>query len=118
MTEAGKRPYKQIRLEEAVADAQLKDALATFDEPWQPQKARLQMAGYLAFGLLGLFALTVACSGAVITALVITSTMPNTSGDPTKGIEQMIQFVTTLLPYIATPLGVALGYFFKESKEE
>jgi hypothetical protein len=116
MAEKGS-PYKQVRPEEAITDQQLREDLSKLDEPWQPEKARFRMASVLAIGLLILFGLTVACSGVVITTLVITCAITGISSEnPTVVIDKMLQFVTTLIPYIATPLGIALGYFFRESQ--
>jgi hypothetical protein len=115
-----KSVYKQISLEQEIDQVQGKE----LSEPWkgQIQKARFWMAGYLAFGLLLLFGLTICCSGSVITSLVVTNAVTNalnkTSSNPQGGITQMTDFVVTLLPYVATPLGIALGYFFKGSSEE
>jgi len=112
-------PYKQVRLEEATTDAQAKQAISALDQPWQPERrARFTMASRLAYGLLGLFGLTIVCNGATITILIITSAIPGTPSDLAGTIEQMLKFVTTLLPYIATPLGVALGYFFRDARTE
>jgi hypothetical protein len=117
-----KDSYKQIRLEEAVTNAQLREDLSALDQPWQLGKARFKIAGRLAYGLLIIFGLTVACNGAVIIALVIACTISSALSEngisPTTGVDPMLTFITTLLPYIATPLGVALGYFFRESQEE
>jgi hypothetical protein len=111
-------PYKQVRLEDAVTDTQLKREISALDQPWQPERARFKMASRLAYGLLGLFALTIACSGIVITIMIVTSAVSKSSDNLIKGMEQMMTFITTLLPYIATPLGVALGYFFREPRNE
>jgi hypothetical protein len=117
MAEAEKEsPYQQVSLKDAVADAQVKRSLSALDEPWA-QKARLRTASVLAIGLLVLFGLTIACSGIVITTLVITSASSN-KPDATNEIGQMVNFATVLLPYIATPLGVALGYYFRETQVE
>jgi uncharacterized BrkB/YihY/UPF0761 family membrane protein len=112
-----KSPYKQVSLEDAVADTQAKHSLSALDEPWQAKKARLRTASILAIGLLVLFGLTIACSGIVITTLVIASASSN-KPDATNEIGQMVNFATVLLPYIATPLGVALGYYFRETQVE
>jgi len=111
-------PYKQVRLEDAVTDTKLKKEISALDQPWQPERARFKMASRLAYGLLGLFALTIVCSGIVITIMIITSAVSKSSDNLIKGMEQMMTFITTLLPYIATPLGVALGYFFREPRNE
>jgi len=108
-------PYKQIRPEDMVTDEKMKEALSALEQPWQPEKARFTMASVLAIGLLVLFGLTVACSSTVIVSLVITSALPSASNaNPGEAIDQMLQFVTTLIPYIATPLGIALGFFFRD----
>ena len=118
MAEIGS-PYKKVSLEEATPDTQLREDLSSLDKPWQSERARFKMASRLAYGLLGLFALTIACSGTVITTLVVTYAIPGTGGGhPADAIAQMLQFVTTLIPYIAMPLGVALGYFFREPRSE
>jgi hypothetical protein len=98
------RPYKQVRPEEAVTDKQLKEDLSKLDEPWQPKRAHFTMASILVIGLLTLFRLTIACSGLVITALVLVCAIPGTaSSNPADAIAQMLEFVTRLIPYIATP---------------
>lgn len=110
--------YKQVSLKEAVANMQTRDDLSGLDEPWLAQ-ARLQMAGRLAIGLLILFGITIACSGTIIALLVITPLISDrVTGNSTAGITQTMEFATMLLPYIATPLGVALGYFFRENEVE
>jgi len=111
-------PYKQVRLEEATTDTQAKQAISALDEPWQPKRAHFTMASRLAYGLLILFGLTIVCNGTTITTLIITSAIPGAPSDLAGTIEQMLKFVTTLLPYIATPLGVALGYFFRDARTE
>ena len=103
--------YKQVRIEDAITDAKTKMDLSALDKPWQPERARFKMASRLAYGLLGLFALTIACSGIVITTLVVTSVILKNADILITGMEQMLRFITTLLPYIATPLGVALILF-------
>ncbi|MDY7040205.1 MAG: hypothetical protein SVX38_05010 [Chloroflexota bacterium] len=108
-------PYKQVSLKDAVTDAQVKRDLSALDEPWQPQKARLRMAAYLAFGLLILFGLTIACNGSIIPMLAIASIV--NKSEPTKAITPMLDFAKMVLPYIATPLGVALGYFFRDTRQ-
>jgi hypothetical protein len=111
--------YERISLRDAVTDAQTKDDLSRLDEPWQPKKARFKMAGRLAIGLLILFGITIACNGTVIALLVVTPLISDkATGDSTMNVKQITEFATTLLPYIATPLGVALGYFFRETEEE
>ena len=108
-------PYRQIRPEDVISDEQLKETLSTLDQPWQPEKARFTMASIMAVGLLVLFGLTIACSSAVIMTLVITWAVQGPSGaGAAEAIDKMLQFVTTLIPYIATPLGIALGFFFRE----
>lgn len=112
-------PYQRVSLEDAVADAQVKRSLSALDEPWHPQKVRLRIASSLAVGLLILFGLTIACSGTAIIGLVIASIVSGkTTSDPLAGIKQVTEFVAMLLPYIATPLGVALGYFFRQTQNE
>lgn len=112
-------PYKQVRPEDAITDEQTKEAFTALDQPWQPEKARFQMASVLAVGLLVLFGLTVACSSIIIVVLVITWAIQGTGGaDPGEAIDKTLQFVTTLVPYIATPLGIALGFFFRELRPE
>jgi len=106
--------YKQVSLEQLITATQGED-----QEKWQGQMARFQMAGALAVGLLLLFGLTIACNGTVITVLIITSTIADkTTSDSTAGIGLMIEFAKMILPYIATPLGVALGYFFRDTRRE
>ena len=112
-------PYKKISLEEAVIDEQSRrDIRALNREGWESEmaRARLDIASKLAFGLLRLFFATVICSAVILTVLVVGYTV---SGKPTSeledAIDQAMSFVTMLLPYIATPLGIALGYFFSEA---
>jgi len=108
--------YKQVSLKDAVANMQTRDDLSGLDEPWLAQ-VRLQMAGRLAIGLLILFGITIACSGTIIALLIITPLISDkVTGDSTAGITQIMEFATMLLPYIATPLGVALGYFCREAE--
>ena len=112
-----KRSYKQVSLESEITASQDQEELASLNEPWQPQKTRLRTANILAFGLLILFGLTIACSGVVIAALII-GNVNSTNGLEAEELQVVIQetinFVTKLLPFIATPLGVALGYYFRE----
>ncbi|MFQ6102106.1 MAG: hypothetical protein ACE5OS_12855 [Anaerolineae bacterium] len=100
--------YKQVRIEELITDTQLREVLSDLNKSWESEKARLEIASRLAFGLLLVFGFAVICSGIVISVLAFAY------GDPDKGIEQMRDFFNMLLPYIATPLGIALGYFFRE----
>jgi len=111
--------YRQVSLEGEIAATEKRGNIPPLEKPWLAQKAHFEMAGRLAIGLLILFALTVACSGIAITSFIITSaTSDNVNDNFAAGIGQLIEFVKALLPYIATPLGVALGYFFKESSGE
>jgi hypothetical protein len=86
-------PYKQVRLEEAVTDARLREDLSALDQPWQPEKARFKIASRLAYGLLITFGLTVACNGAVIIALVVACTISSAISEnginPTTGVDPM-----------------------------
>ncbi len=110
--------YKQIRPEDVITDAQLRKSLSALDEPWQPERARFRMASALAVGLLVLFALTVGCNGTVMMTLIIAWAVKGTGGDNmTDIIDKMLQLITTVIPYIATPLGVALGFFFRDARE-
>jgi hypothetical protein len=120
MAEAEKdSAYKQISLKDAVADVQLRQGLSELDVPWQRERVRLRTASVLAIGLLALFALTIACNGSVITALVITSANSNEPvSNVVAGIREMTEFAKMLLPFIATPLGVALGYYFRETQRD
>lgn len=110
-------PYKQVSLEDAVTDSQTRDDIRGLNKPWEPQKARFQMAGYLAVGLLILFGLTIVCNGFIVTTLIVASALSDHL-DPSNGVKQITDFVAMILPYIATPLGVALGFFVKESRDE
>jgi len=111
-------PHKLVRLEDVITDTQAKQTISALDQPWQPERDRFTMASRLAYGLLGLFGLTIVCNGIFLTALIVTSAIPGAKTDPAGAIEQMMQLVSTLLPYIATPLGVALGFFFREPRGE
>ena len=113
--------YPQVQLDELIVDKQTSDSLTALDVPWT-EKVRLQMASRLASGLLYVFGFTIAGSGIVIAILVViglispeTSSASNSTASASqKAVEDILSFATTMLPYIATPLGVALGFFFKE----
>lgn len=112
-------PYKRVRFEDAIVDTQAKDSLSALDEPWDSQKARFRTASVLAIGLLILFGLTIVCNGTVITTLVIAGIVSGKpASDPTAWIKQVTEFTAMMLPFIATPLGVALGYYFRETQGE
>ena len=117
---AGKESqYKQIRPEEAVTDVQLREALSALDQPWQPEKARFTMAIVLTVGLLAMFGLTIACSSVVIVGMIGLWAVQGTGGaDVGEAIDKMLAFVTMLIPFIATPLGIALGFFFRELRPD
>lgn len=115
----GVSSYKKVSLEEEITATEKRHNIPSMGERWHPQRAHFQMAGRLAMGLLVLFAITIACSGTAVTALIVAEFFSdNANSNTAAGIEQMVKFVATLIPYIATPLGVALGYFFKESPGE
>jgi hypothetical protein len=111
--------YKQVRFEDMVVDTQAKRTLSALDKPWEPKKVRYRTASILAIGLLILFGLNIICSGGVITLLVIAGSISNKpSSDVIGGIQQIAEFMKMLLPYVATPLSVALGYYFRETQGE
>ena len=123
-------PYERVTPTQFVVDAtqnapetqrdEARQLQASLDKPWEPERARFRMASGLAWGLLGLFVLTIVCSGIAITTLVIASAFSDAvAGNLTSGIDDlMLRFITTLVPYIATPLGIALGYFFRGARGE
>ena len=113
--------YPRVQPEELIADEQTRDSLSALNAPWA-ERARLQMASLLASGLLKIFCFTIGGSGFVIAILVViglispeTSSASNgTASASQEAVKDILSFATTVLPYIATPLGVALGFFFKE----
>jgi hypothetical protein len=110
--------YELISPEDAITDPQAKRLFSELDEKWYHQTRHLTTSG-LALGLLVLFGLIIICSGVTVSALVITdSILHEPSSDQTSGIQQMTEFIAVLLPYIATPLGVALGYYFRGAQGE
>jgi len=113
-------PYRQISLEEVVTDARMRETLTALNKAWESEKARIEIevASQLASGLLKLFGFTVVCGGIVSSVLAIMGSIPGiVTGDPTRGFNLVLDLVKTLMPYIATPLGVALGYFFRETRD-
>ena len=109
-----KSPYKQVRIEDLITDARQREALADLSEAWEPEKVRLETASKLAVGLMALFGFVVASSG-IVTLILSIVCATGSGGNPEDGIQYMRDFFNMLLPYIATPLGIALGYFFRES---
>lgn len=116
-----KSEYKVIRLEEAIADTQG----AELDEPWRERVTlglaigRFGVAGVLATGVLILFSLTICCTGTSITMLITAGVISGQAAfDTADAVECMMKFLTTLLPYVATPLGLVLGFFFRARNSE
>jgi hypothetical protein len=109
----------RVSLKEEIATTEQEKEMASLRDPWQAKKHRFQIAGGLAIGLLVLFGLTIVCSGLIVTTLIVASaTSGALAADPNGGVDQIVNFITTVLPYIATPLGVALGFYFKDSRAE
>lgn len=108
----------KISLRDEIAATEEKENTPSLRDPWQAKKWRSQTAGILAIGLLVLFALTVLCNGLILTAFAVTTAVKGNFENPGEGVTQIMDFTTTILPYIATPLGIALGFYFKESKSE
>ena len=113
-------PYKKVRLEEAVTDPQAKHSISALDEQWgsKKEKVRFQMASVMATGLLTLLIITIFCNETGIIAQIVVNLIVNEDASLETGIQQMTTFATTILPYVATPLGVAIGFFFKERQNE
>ncbi len=116
--EEKKTPYKRVNIEDDITDIQVRQSLSNLDQPWGSRRARFQIARTLAIGLMVLFGLIIICSGTGVISLTVISAFPQmNSGQTTQSYELIMSFVSLTLPYIATPLGVALGYFFKDSSE-
>jgi hypothetical protein len=112
------RSYELISPEDAISDPQAKRLFSELDQKWDDKTRNLTASG-LALGLLVLFGLIVICGGVTVSALVITDIiLHEPSSDQTSGTQQVIDFIGLLLPYIATPLGVALGYYFRGAQGE
>ena len=109
--------YEKIRIEDLVDD-QVKQEIAPLNDPWL--HTRLQTARYLAFSLVFLFGFTIICDLISSLLVVFTTLLLSSDRSPdqaTKAFNLLMDSFTNILPYIATPLGVALGYFFKDSRE-
>jgi hypothetical protein len=114
------RQARPVRSEQTTPDEQGTDLLSTLNEPWfEMTRRRSWTASFLAIGLLILYALVMVGSGAAITMLIFISFFSNRPiTDFITGIGQILDFIKVLLPFIATPLGVALGYYFRESQSD
>jgi len=105
---------EQISLKQEIARTQGKE------KPWT-EIVRLGTASNLAYGLFGLFAFTILSSIIVISILTFRQPvlgLENGSSYPAEQIKLIVEFAKAVLPYVATPLGIALGFFFRESKSE
>ena len=90
---------------------QLHDSL---EKQWEPQKARYEGARWLAQWLLYTFLFVIVWSGIMILTLLILGTITATRANVGETqINLVTGFIKDLLPYIATPLGVALGFYFR-----
>lgn len=84
----------------------------SLEEQWEPLRERYDVARWLAKGLLWIFSFIIAWSGVLMmTLLIISATSSNIDSEQ---IDVVTGFVKELLPFIATPLGVALGFYFRE----
>ncbi len=117
-----KHPYERVTPGELVAEVtgsvpqdqrdEARQLQKSLEEQWFPLKERYEVARVLAKGLLYLFFFIVAWSGfMMLTLLVLNVTTSRVSSDQ---LDLVVDFVKDLLPYIATPLGVALGFYFRE----
>ncbi len=100
-------PYKKVRMEDAITDLQTRDSLSTLNAPWRPQRARFQIASRLAYGILVLFGFIIVLNGTTVAILACTN-------GSQEEVELISSFAKIILPYLVTPLGIALGYFFRE----
>ncbi len=103
---------------EKVPDAQrdeVKQIQKSLEKPWEPQRERYQVAGWLAKGLLYAFVGVITWSGVLVFTLLFRSM----SAPIDKAQADLVTgFFKDLLPFIATPLGVALGFYFRESHSD
>jgi len=76
---------------------------------------RYEVAGWLAKGLLYVFAGVIAWGGVLMTILLICSMGATIDKEQ---IDLVTGFIKDVLPFIATPLGVALGFYFRELRAE
>jgi len=117
-----KHPYERVTPSELVAEVtemasenqrdEARQLQKSLEEQWFPLRERYEVARMLARGLLCIFFLIVAWSGIMMmTLLILDVTTSRVSSDQ---IDLAVDFVKDLLPYIATPLGVALGFYFRE----
>jgi hypothetical protein len=119
-----KHPYERVTPDELLAEItkgapeteqeEVRQLHRSLEEKWVPLKERYNMARWLAKGLLWLFAFIIAWSGVLMMTLLVASAMSPNIGD--KQISLVTSFVKELLPFIATPFGVALGFYFREAQ--
>lgn len=123
-----KPPYERMTPSQFVAEAtqkvpetqrdeakRLQESQKSLEKPWEPQRERYEVAHWLAKGLLLTFSIMITLSGVLIIAiLIIKATNANISDED---INLAIGFVKDLLPFVATPLGVAMGFYFREGPD-
>lgn len=85
-------------------------------QQWESQKERYDVARWLAKGLLWTFSFIIAWSGLLVLVLLVLSAFSGTGNIVVTSdmIDMAADFVKDLLPFVGTPLGVALGFYFRE----
>lgn len=107
MAENG-QPYDQVDPNEIVIVGD-KTEKVSLEGRWLGMEAkRYDIAGWLAKGLFWVFAGIIALSAILFFILVYRGGV-----DPETNL--VAGFIKDLMPFIATPLGVALGFFFREA---
>jgi hypothetical protein len=122
-----KLPYKRVTLDELVTntlqdvpEAQRKpieQLVKSLEVQWVLERERYETAHWLAKGLLWVFISLIILGGVLmLTLLIIGVVKPDVLNEKLIGL--VTSFVKDLLPFIATPLGVALGFYFRGSRQE
>jgi hypothetical protein len=117
-----KHPYERVTPDEIVAQIvkrapeierdEARQLHQSLQEQWEPLRERYEVARLLARWLFYTFFFVVVWSGILMLSLLVLSATTSRVGR--EEIDIVTDFVKDLLPYIATPLGVALGFYFRE----
>lgn len=117
-----KHPYERVTPGEFVVEVtetasedqrdETRQLQKSLEEQWFPLRERYEVTRVLTRGLLNVFIFVIVWNGVMLlTLLILDVTTSKVGGDQ---IDLVTDFVRDLLPYIATPLGVALGFYFRE----
>jgi hypothetical protein len=86
------------------------------NQQWEPLKERYDIARWLARGLFWTFSFLIVGSVIIMLVwLILSAINPNIGSEE---INLATDFVKGLLPAISTPLGIALGFYFRETRSQ